>query len=153
MFSTTTEYALRAVVFLAKQSPRYCTTEQISEATKVPSAYLSKVLQSLRDAGLVQSKRGSGGGVSFQGDTKTTNILEIVNAVDPFQRVKRCPLGIPEHLPLCPLHRRLDEAISYVENILGRPHSIRSLSKNSSNTTVAPSLVRVPIPSSFPRAV
>ena len=48
MFSQTVEYALRAIVHLADQAPNPCTTEQIAKATKVPQAYLSKVLQSLR---------------------------------------------------------------------------------------------------------
>ena len=46
MLSQTVEYALRAMVYLADQSPSPRTTEQIATATKVPAAYLSKVLQS-----------------------------------------------------------------------------------------------------------
>ena len=45
MFSQTVEYALRAVAHLAYEAPNARTTEQLAEATRVPSAYLSKVLQ------------------------------------------------------------------------------------------------------------
>ena len=58
MFSRTTEYALRAVVYLAAQDGAARTIGQIAEATRVPSDYLSKVMQNLRRAGLVQSQRG-----------------------------------------------------------------------------------------------
>ena len=63
MFSQTVEYALRAVVHLADQSPSPRTTDQIATATLVPKAYLSKVLQGLCRAKIVQSKRGIGGGM------------------------------------------------------------------------------------------
>ena len=51
MFSQTVEYALRAVVYLAYESPEARTTEQIHQATHVKKAYLSKILQGLRRRG------------------------------------------------------------------------------------------------------
>jgi len=48
VISQTVEYALRAVVHLASEAPAGRTTEQVANATRVPRAYLSKVLQSLR---------------------------------------------------------------------------------------------------------
>ena len=54
MFSQTAEYALRSMSVLASKSPKVVTTLDLADATKVPPAYLSKVLQSLRKAGIVQ---------------------------------------------------------------------------------------------------
>ena len=45
MISQTVEYALRVVVHLAEHAPSARTTEQLAEATLVPKAYLSKVIQ------------------------------------------------------------------------------------------------------------
>lgn len=113
MFSQTVEYALRAMVYLADQSPEARTTSQIAEATRVPIAYLSKVLQELRRAGLVQSRRGAGGGVALEGNPADITILAVVDAVDPIQRIATCPLGLAAHgKNLCPLHRRLDDALA-----------------------------------------
>jgi DNA-binding IscR family transcriptional regulator len=43
-------------------------------------------------------------------------ILEVVNAVEPVQRIRSCPLGLASHgVRLCPLHRRLDNALAMVE--------------------------------------
>lgn len=116
MFSQTVEYALRAVVFLAHQSPAACTTEQVATATLVPKAYLSKVLQSLVRAGVVHSQRGVGGGVTLVKTPDKLTILEVVNAVEPIQRIQTCPLGLKSHgVNLCPLHRRVDNALAMVE--------------------------------------
>lgn len=117
MLSQTVEYALRAMVYLADQAPEPRTTEQIAAATRVPTAYLSKVLQSLNRAGLVQSQRGLRGGISLTKKPDDVTILEVVNGVDPIQRIRTCPLGLKTHgVHLCPLHRRLDNAMAMVEN-------------------------------------
>ncbi len=116
MFSQTVEYALRAVVFLADQSPEPRTTDQIAAATLVPKAYLSKVIQGLCRANLVQSKRGSGGGVSLVKTPDQLSILDVVNAVEPIARIRECPLGLKAHgVHLCPLHQRMDNALASVE--------------------------------------
>ena len=116
MFSKTIEYALRAVAHLAYEAPDARTTEQISEATRVKPAYLSKVLQALCRAGIVKSQRGVGGGIALARRPEDLTILEVVNAVDPIQRIKTCPLGLKTHgLRLCPLHRRMDDALATVE--------------------------------------
>jgi len=116
MFSRTVEYALRAVVHLAYMAPEGRTTEQLAAATKVPRAYLSKVLQGLRRAGLVKSQRGVGGGVALVKSPSELTILEVVNAVEPITRIHTCPLGLSSHgIRLCPLHKRLDNALAYVE--------------------------------------
>jgi Rrf2 family protein len=104
------------MVFLAQQAPAGRTTEQIATATKVPQAYLAKVLQALVQAGLVRSQRGVGGGISLLEPPEKINLLEVVNAVDPIKRIRSCPLGLASHgVKLCPLHKRLDTALAMVE--------------------------------------
>src|SRR6516162_8182264 len=116
MFSQTVEYALRAVVHLAFNAPNAQTTEQIAKSTKVPPAYISKVLQRLAQAGVVKSQRGIGGGMSLVKAPSEVTILEVVNAVDPIQRIKTCPLELASHgVRLCPLHHRVDKALALVE--------------------------------------
>jgi Rrf2 family protein len=119
MISQTAEYALRAIVYLADQdSPR--TTVQIATTTRVPVGYLAKVLQNLSRAGLVTSQRGLNGGFTLRQDPHDLSILKVINAVDPIQRIRECPLGIPSHgRRLCPLHHRLDRAGEMVERAFG----------------------------------
>jgi Rrf2 family protein len=116
MFSQKVEYALRAVVHLASEAPAPRTVEQIAKATKVPQAYLAKVVQELVHAGIARSQRGIGGGISLVKAPADLTILEVVTAVDPIQRIKACPLDLALHgARLCPLHKRVDNALASVE--------------------------------------
>jgi Rrf2 family transcriptional regulator, nitric oxide-sensitive transcriptional repressor len=121
MFSKSVEYALRAVAHLAYEAPNPRTTEQIAAATCVDSVtYLSKVLQQLVRQGVVKSQRGIGGGITLAKPPADLTILEVVNAVEPIQRIKTCPLGLKSHgVRLCPLHRRMDDALASVEAVFG----------------------------------
>ena len=120
MISQTAEYALRAVVYLADQDGRPCTTARISEATQVPAGYLAKVMQSLSRNRVVNSQRGLHGGFTLLTSPEELSMLEVINAVDPVQRFQECPLKIPHHGPnLCPLHRSLDDAGQLLEQTFG----------------------------------
>ncbi len=117
MISQTAEYALRAVVFLAENPDSRWTTQAIAETTKVPAGYLAKVLQSLARARVVDSQRGVHGGFSLRKPADQLTILEVVQAVDPIQRIHSCPLKLEAHADqLCPLHSRLDEAMAMIES-------------------------------------
>ncbi len=116
MISQTVEYALRAAVHLARHMPEAQTTDEIAKATQVPRPYLAKVLQGLNRAGIVQSQRGLGGGITLTKKASELTILQIINAVEPLQRIHTCPLKLSNHgMRLCSLHRRLDDALAGVE--------------------------------------
>lgn len=140
MFSKTVEYALRAVVHLAYESPAARTTAQIAEATKVPKDYLSKILQNLAKGGIVQTQRGVGGGVSLAKPPNELTILDVVNAVEPIERIRVCPLGLKGHgARLCPLHRRLDNAMASVEAAFGGTTLAEVLSEPSDSVPLCES--------------
>ena len=120
MFSQTAEYALRAVVWLASAGGAPLATREIARAAQVPPDYLSKVLQSLGRAGLVEAQRGKHGGFVLARPAAAVTVLEVVNAVDPLRRIRTCPLGLRGHgRRLCALHRRMDEALAQMEAALG----------------------------------
>jgi Rrf2 family protein len=119
MISQTSEYALRAIVFLGNEGGIPQTTAQISAATKAPSSYLSKVMQKLNQQGIVGSQRGLHGGFTIKKPLTELTILDVVNAVDPIQRIKECPLGNRAHAKnLCPLHSTMDAMMAQAEETL-----------------------------------
>ena len=94
MISQTVEYALRAVVYLADQGEAARTTQQIAEATRVPPAYLSKVMQGLSRGKLVHSQRGLHGGFTLAREPKDRRSCSTIRTFKGF--------GITESVPAPP---------------------------------------------------
>ena len=94
MLSQTSDYALRAVLVLAREyEHRSLRAEEIAGATGAPANYMSKTLNALTKAGVLKSARGPMGGFSLAIDPR---ILTIARVVDCFERRKpqtRCILG------------------------------------------------------------
>ena len=112
---------MQALAWLADHAPQAQTTRQIAEGTHIRPGYLSKVLQALGRAGFVQSQRGLHGGFTLTQDAAQISLLDVVQAIDPIKRISSCPLHRETHEPsLCPLHRRLNAALSLMEDALAR---------------------------------
>ncbi len=136
MFSQTVEYALRAVVYLAQHyDGGPVDSGRIAAATQVPPSYLAKIMQDLARTEILNSKRGVGGGFELSRSPDDLSILDVVNAVEPLQRITGCPLSLPTHCQrLCPMHARLDEACAQVEATL-RQSLIREMMFDPSRPT------------------
>lgn len=115
MISQAVEYSLRAMVYLTQKPEGPATVQEIAAKGKIPAPYLSKLLQGLTRAGLVVAQRGIGGGYILSRPASEISLADIVNVVEPLQRIKTCPLGIGGHANLCPLHSRLDQALATIE--------------------------------------
>ncbi len=134
MISQTAEYALRAVAFLGSQVGQPVTTQRIAVVTHVPAGYLSKVLQLLGKAGLVGAQRGLRGGYVLARPLDELTVLDVINAVDPLERIVRCPLGLAAHQGhLCPLHRRIDEGIALIESLFRQTTVAQLLSEQGAD--------------------
>jgi Rrf2 family protein len=146
MISQTVEYALRAIVTIAQHDGQPCTAQQISKITQVPAPYLSKLMQGLVRAGIASSQRGLHGGFLLTRPPAELTIWEIVDAVEPIKRIRECPLGIGAHGgTLCPLHRKLDNALALVEEsfqnttvaeVLAQPGSVTPLCEETEVMTI-----------------
>lgn len=121
MLSMAQEYALRALVYLAgRHTEGPIGHLEISRVTKVPAAYLSKILQTLAKSELLESKRGANGGFSLSVDPSEISVLDVLDAVDPIKRITACPLGLASHAKkFCPMHARLCEAQETLEAAFG----------------------------------
>jgi len=131
MLPKTAEYALRAIVWLARTPDQSESAHRLAEATRVPRRYLHKVLQDLVKKGLVRSQSGPGGGYQLDRDPKEISILDVINAVGPIERIRTCPLGLDSHTSLCPLHLELDKAYAAMEEAFSRVSVAQVLSGRS----------------------
>lgn len=114
--SQTAEYAMRAVVWLAAHDDGLHAVEAIAEGTHVSRSYLSKVLNMLCRAGIVEAQRGPGGGCRLLHRPRDITLLSVLNAVDPIGRIDDCE---PQRCDaLSTLYRYLDRSTAQVERAL-----------------------------------
>lgn len=121
LLSDASEYGLRAVVWLAQHPNQIQKVREIAQGTHAPPGYLVKVLQALAKARILSAQRGSSGGFQLERDPAGLSVLEVVNAIDPMERIDTCPIGLESHgRCLCPLHRRIDNAMASIEASFGQ---------------------------------
>jgi Rrf2 family transcriptional regulator, nitric oxide-sensitive transcriptional repressor len=145
LISQTTEYALRAVVFLAMNPGKSHTVQDIAKVTKVPTPYLAKVLQALSKGQIVKSQRGLGGGFLLAKEPSEISVLSIVDLVDPIKRIHSCPLELAAHgVKLCQLHKRMDEAMAHVERCFAESNIQELITMESDSVPLCAEIPQVP---------
>jgi Rrf2 family protein len=103
----TAEYALRAMAWLAtipRDEP--VRAKDLSQATGIPSHYLSKVLRRLVLADLLVSQKGQGGGFVLARAPEDIRFLDILRAMDVYPDEGHCAFGwgACSDVHPCPLH-------------------------------------------------
>src|ERR1700751_3843299 len=94
MLSTTSQYALRALSYMAGQSGKAVLGRDLAEFVEIPANYLSKVLLTLRNAGLVATARGSRGGYRLGRPAEKIFLIDVVERFEEISRTKpSCFLG------------------------------------------------------------
>ncbi len=82
-FSKKAEYALRAVMAMSRSVPgTVFSIQSISHEEHIPLKFLEQILLILRKAGLLQSKRGAGGGYQLARPANRITLCEILEHVD-----------------------------------------------------------------------
>ena len=84
MLSITSQYALRALSHLARQTEGAVLGRDLAQSVEIPANYLSKVLLVLRNAGLVDTTRGSGGGYRLR---RPANEIRLIDVVELFEEI------------------------------------------------------------------
>ena len=120
-FSKKCEYALQAILLMAaSEDDCVCPAEEISNKLNIPKEFISKILQSLTDSGLVESKKGKGGGFKLAKQPSKIKLIDIVEAVDGLESFNTCVLGFPncsDKNP-CPVHNKWGKLRSEALNML-----------------------------------
>lgn len=109
MISKTSEYALRALIHLASlKQESSILGRDLARQADVPANYLSKILLTLRRAGVVSTVRGTGGGYRLQRTAQRIRLCEIVDLFDGSMSRERCLLSRSRRCgddQCCPAHR------------------------------------------------
>ena len=105
LFSKKCEYAIRALVFLARR-PEVKGAQEISQSESVPYHFIAKILQELKAKGFVRSVRGNRGGFQLARPASSVRLMDVLKAIDGEQALVKCLYGLEEcsDSDPCPLH-------------------------------------------------
>ncbi|MCQ4084451.1 Rrf2 family transcriptional regulator [Streptomyces sp. RB6PN25] len=94
-----TDLALRAVMRLAvSEQGTPLTTRQVAEAVDVPYAHMAKAISRLQHLGVVEARRGRGGGLGLTGLGRQASVGWLARELEGEDEVVAC-----EGDPPCPL--------------------------------------------------
>jgi Rrf2 family transcriptional regulator, iron-sulfur cluster assembly transcription factor len=94
MLSSTSDYALRAILVLAQAEPGApIRADELARATGSPANYLAKTLNALAKVGIVTSARGPRGGFTLAVAPDELTLAHVVDCFDDVRPATRCLLG------------------------------------------------------------
>ncbi|GBE25654.1 MAG TPA: Rrf2 family transcriptional regulator [Actinobacteria bacterium] len=101
-----TDYAIRALVYLARDEGEMVTASTLAEEMTIPKGFLHQILPILQRSGLVASRPGRTGGYVLARPADEVTLLDIVEATEGPLEAAECALkGGPCHWEeVCALH-------------------------------------------------
>ena len=130
--TTRTRYAVRAMVYLARQLPRKTLSlNEIASAEGVTEKYLEQIFMKLTKAGLLKTVKGPGGGYQLSKEPERIKLKDIISAVGESyvpvfcvaQRKNFCPRS-----RICPIRSYWFRLKQMIENFFDT-HTLAEISK------------------------
>jgi Rrf2 family protein len=97
ILSQTARYALRAVYYLATLPDDDCRlTKDIAQKTKIPAAYLARIMSTLAKRGILYSRTGLGGGFCLTKEAMAFTLYDVASQFDNLDNYQGCIFGFSE---------------------------------------------------------
>lgn len=97
--SRKTDYAIRMLAELVNRSGEVVSVRSAAHSNKVPYSFARSIQHDLVESGIVESVRGSRGGMRLAVDPKTTTMLAVIEAVQGPVHVSACDSSGPNDGP------------------------------------------------------
>ena len=111
MFSKSTEYALRATLYIAQKGSeeKKIGIDEVSKAIGSPRSFTAKILQALTKKNkIISSVSGPHGGFYITEKNKNLPVRSILEAMEEYQLFDKCVLGLKKcsDAKPCPMHSK-----------------------------------------------
>ena len=125
MFSKSCEYAIRAAIYVTKQSikKRKVSQREVALKTNSPEAFTAKILHKLVKANVLNSTKGPNGGLYVEENSlKSVKLSQIVYAIDGDGLLEDCSLGLEKCNPQkpCILHEQFSAVRAEIKKTIER---------------------------------
>jgi len=111
-----TDYALRALCFIAKHKKEIISVDRLAEESKIPRPFLRKILQKLNRAGILKSYKGQGGGFILLIPIHKIFLLNLIKIFQGRLQLNECffKKKICPNIKICKLRKKIDNIEKYV---------------------------------------
>ncbi|MBB3769872.1 Rrf2 family protein [Angulomicrobium tetraedrale] len=128
MLTNKGKYGLKAMLFLAKLEPGSSAMgQEIATANNIPKKFLDAILLELRNAGMLRSKKGPGGGYALAKTPREIRVGHIIRTLDGPLAPIGCasksayvPCQDCEDLPACAVRITMTKVRDAMSDILDR---------------------------------
>ena len=116
LITRNTDYAIRALAFIAKHEKKILSVTQLVERLKIPRPFLRKILQILNKKKLLSSYKGQGGGFRLAVTPDRIRLLDLIEVFQGRFRLNECAFKkrICPNIKSCELKKRIDRIQKYV---------------------------------------
>jgi len=133
MLAKGTQYAIRALIYIQLQNwkKKHAGIQEIAKEIEAPGAFTAKILQTLTRHGIIDSRKGRGGGFFFNEEQLNLTLYKVIHVMEGDACFTKCGFGFKHcnDANPCPLHDRYAALRDGFLNI-AKTETIQTLSKS-----------------------
>lgn len=116
MITRDTDYAMRAISFLAASKKEVVSATELQNSLKIPRSFLRKILQVLNREGILISYKGKGGGFRLANPANKIFLADLIRIFQGLLSLNECILAkkVCPNVRTCILKKELDGIERYV---------------------------------------
>ena len=116
LITRNTDYAVRALCFIAKKKEEIVTVSMLTKKLKIPKAFLRKILQILNKNKILRSLKGQGGGFILAVSPDKIFLVDLIEIFQGALKINECIFKkrICPNVKTCLLKKKLDHIERYV---------------------------------------
>lgn len=85
-----TDYAIRCILYLSGKQDQPTVVDEIAQEMSIPKSFLSKIVQKLSRAAILESFRGSKGGFKLARKPAEISLLDVIEAMQGTAAANKC---------------------------------------------------------------
>lgn len=111
-----TDYAVRALLFLAQRKKEIVSVSQLAKSVKAPQPFLRKILRNLNKKGLLKSYKGKSGGFALVLPPKEILLVDLIKIFQGPVKLNECILKkvVCPSKKTCKLKKKINAIEKYV---------------------------------------
>ena len=109
LLTKNTDYAIRALLHIARNGEGYLSSREISRDEKIPLPYLRRILNKLREEEIIITREGVGGGAQINLDPAKIRVSNLIRIFQGDITLLDCVFrkNICINIKTCPLRKRI----------------------------------------------